>query len=169
MLAGIERCWLLPLPEEKQVEAAFKAAVNSWEVVKKELAHYSFKDKAEEIDFYKNVKPRFTCYMEYLPLVFLGISYRPAADEAIRIFFWREETKKLQKFEEKHIDFVNYYKSGRTDNDWQYFLPENYDLAEYTVSKIYDMDGEFMTSHDHLVASLLGHEMYHEYAKRKLG
>lgn len=50
----------------------------------------------------------------------------------------------------------------------QYFLPANYDLADYMVSKIYDMNGKFMTSHDHLVATLIAHEIYHEYVTEKI-
>jgi RteC protein len=168
MLAGIEKFWHLQLSESEQVEWAFKLALNCWDDVKKELAVHSFENKTEEIDFYKNIKPKFTSYIEYLPMVYLGLSYQPKADDAIRSAFWLEETKMLQKFIDKNTDFVMYYKSGCTHKDLQYFLPENYDLANYIVSKIYETDGEFMTSHDHLVAVLLAHEMYHEYAKKKL-
>lgn len=36
--------------------------------------------------------------------------------------------------------------------DLQYFLPANYDLAGTVVSRIYDNDGGFVTSHDPLIA-----------------
>ena len=122
----------------------------------------------EEIDFYKNIKPKFTSYIEYLPLIYLALSFLPDGDINMQRFFWIEESKKLQKFVEKNIDFVNYYRTGNTKYDIQYFLTANYDLAGFKVSKIYDMDGKFMTSHDHLVAGLFAHEMYHEYVKNKL-
>ncbi|HZK64120.1 MAG TPA: RteC domain-containing protein [Puia sp.] len=129
MLAGIERCWHLPLPESGQV---------------------------------------FTCYLEYLPMVYLALSYEPDGDVAIRSSFWQEETNKLQKFTEKNRDFVTYYKEGDSRRDLQYFLPENYDLANFIVSKVYDREGESMRSHDHLVATLLAHQMYYEYAEQKI-
>src|SRR5579863_739785 len=115
MLAGIEKCWLLPLPVEQQIENAFKAALKGWEGVRNELAGHLFENKEEEINFYKFIKPKFTCYAEYLPMVYLGLSYQPVADDdATRSSFWQEETKKLQKFIDKNSDFISYYKGGFT-------------------------------------------------------
>lgn len=168
MLSGIESCRQLPLPETEQVELAFKIALDHWEDLKKELINHVFENTTAEIDFYKNIKPKFTCYVEYLPLVYLALSFLPAGNDEMQQYFWTEESKKLQKFVEKNIDFVNYYRNGDTRYDRQYFLPANYDLAGFTVSKIYDTDRKFMTSHDHLVANFLAHEMYHEYVKNKL-
>ncbi|HEY5408366.1 MAG TPA: RteC domain-containing protein [Ginsengibacter sp.] len=168
MISGIESCWQLPLPETEQVEQAFKIPLACWEDIKKKLAKHIFENTSEEIDFYKNIKPKFTSYIEYLPLIFLALSFLPDSDINMQRYFWMGEFNKLQKFIEKNIDFVTYYKGGDTRCDRQYFLPSNYDLAEFTVSKIYDTDGMFMTSHDHLVAGLLAHEMYHEYVKNKL-
>jgi len=169
MLTSIERCRQLPLSEIEQIEVSFnKIPLDHWGKLKKKLALHQFVNANEEIDFYKNIKPKFTCFLEYLPIIYLALSFLPANDSELQKYFWIEESGKLQKFVEKNMDFVNYYRNGSCNYDNQYFLPANYDLACFTVSKIYDMDGEFMTSHDHLVANLFAQEMYYEYVKNKL-
>lgn len=168
LLTNIEKCKDSYACEKEQVECAFKLAVKYWEGIKRSLPGHVFKGRAAEIYFYKCIKPKFTCYVEYLSIVYLGLCYVPQGDPAIQQLFWTTESKKLKKFIGRNTDFVTYYKSGQEHHDAQYFLPENYDLGNFMVSKIYDMDGEFLTSHDHLVAILLAQEMYHEYVNKKL-
>ncbi|MDB5199199.1 MAG: hypothetical protein JWO92_1162 [Chitinophagaceae bacterium] len=168
MLAEIEECRWLSVPEKEQVESAFNTAVNFWEDIKNKLAGYKFENKSQEINFYKNIKPTFTCYIEYFTIVYLSLCYEPPGSPEVQKFFWIEELKKLQKFYHRNAAFVAYYKNGCDEQDLQYFLPDNHDLGNYVTSRIYDMDGAFMTSHDHLVAMLLAQELYHEYVKKKL-
>lgn len=164
----IEKCFTNFATEKEQVQSAFEIAIKYWEGVKMTLPAHTFKDSVAEKHFYKYIKPRFTCYIEYLSKVYLGLCYEPEKRPEVQQLFWTNESKKLQKFTDKNSDFVAYYKSGNVEHDAQYFLPENYDLGNFTVSKIYDMDGEFMTSHDHLVAELLAQEMYHDYVDKKI-
>lgn len=167
MLADIEKCLHLPLPEVERVEQAFKIPLRYWEKVKSKLADHVFKDASEEIDFYKNVKPLFASYIEYLPLVYLALSILPT-DKDMQQIFWTEELSKFQKFSVRHKDFVTYFKNGGTHYDQQYFLPANDDTEEFMITKFYDRASKFRTTHDHLVATLIAHEMYHEYVENKL-
>jgi len=168
MLNEIVRSWNMDLPELEKVEEAFKIALDYWHEVKKKLNGFVFGSKDEEIKFYKYIKPKFTSYIEYFILLNHGLLFIPnERDETLRVY-WEHEAKRLNRFIERNFAFVEYFKSENNEHDHQYFLSDNYDLANYIVSRPYDVDGEFMSSHDHLVASLLAEEMYHEYVVKKL-
>ena len=68
--------------------------------------------------------------------------------------FWEGEAKRLQEFTGRNAAFVEYYKNRCTCYDQQYFMACNYDPD--TIPEPYDIDGDFISSHDHLVASLRG-------------
>ncbi len=73
----------------------------------------------------------------------------------------------LQKFIDKHAEFINYYRSGKTQLDNILFLPSKEQPQKTTGLKVYDIGTSFLTSHDHLVAEFLAQEMFHEYTKNK--
>jgi hypothetical protein len=165
----ISKCWSMAEGEIKRVECAFKIVIDSWTEVKNKFKEYQFADKHEEIRFFKTVKPKFTTYIEYFILLNHSLLFfNPDSSKESERMYWEHELKRLAKFEERNKSFVGYYRSGSNQHDQQYFLQENYDLAHFIVNKLYDSDGELMTSHDHLIAMLAAEEMYHEYVKNKL-
>lgn len=166
MVAEIGKLLELPIPEIERVEQAFEIPLGYWEIVKSKLTVHEFKDEHAEIDFYKNIKPLFASYIEYLPLIYLALSILPP-DLEMQQTFWRGELDRLQKFVVRHKDFVTYYKKRDTHYDEQYFLPKNNSTEEFIISKFYDGASKFRTSHDHLVTSLIAHEMYHIYVEGK--
>jgi hypothetical protein len=52
--------------------------------------------------------------------------------------------------------------------DALYFLRANNDLHHAPFAKVYDVDSEFCTSHDHLVSSWIAQTKYFQFAKRRL-
>ena len=99
-------------------------AEKHWNALKKAMIDYRFGSGEEEVYFFKNVKPLFTSKLELFHLLKAGI---------INPFI------RLETFKEKHTDFYQYYQSGRTDKDREWFVR----VADLT------------SSHDHLVAQLL--------------
>jgi len=168
MIAIIDRYWSTELPEQHKVESTFSLAEGYWKTVRNELKDYLFVNTDEEIHFYKNVKPKFTSYIEYSIILYQALSFAPADSNEFLATFWEGEEKRLDRFVEKHSEFVKYYNSGCTYRDLQYFLPANDNLVRLKVSKPYDLGSEYKTSHDHLVAGFLAQLMYHEYVLKKL-
>ena len=155
------------MTEQEQAGHAYKIALQCWQQVKGEMKRYEFKDANEEIDFYKNIKPKFTGYIEYLILLNHGLLFIPTESKEALQIYWQFEVERLERFKERNKSFVAYYEGRSTYNDEKYFLPVEEDSV-HKYSRIYDTDGAFVTSHDHLVASLLAEEKYHEFAKKKL-
>jgi len=168
LLTEIEASRKSCMTELEYVENVFRIALNYWNGLKEQLRHSSFESQADEIDFYKNIKPRFTCYIEYVMLINHSLLFVPVENKEAKKDFWESELQELNRFNEKNAAFVDYYKNKRTHHDHQYFLRANYDTANLIVSRPYDIEAGFMTSHDHLVAAYLAQLMYNEYVKEKL-
>ena len=168
MQADVDKCRQQGMTELEQVECCFRKAASFWMQVREELKHYNFKGEEEEIDFFKNVKPLFTSQIEFYTLIYQGILFRPEEDPVKIESFWESEAARLHRFQENKGEFVQYYKSGDTSLDKQYFLRNNNTPRNGIVSKIYDKNINFSTSHDWLVAALIAQEKYHEYTRGKL-
>ena len=168
LLKEIEASRKSCITELEHVEHVFKIALIYWYKLKEQLNDFTFKNKDDEINFYKNVKPKFTSHIEYMILINHALLLVPVENKEFEREFWEGELQILNRFKEKNAAFVNYYTCEKTHHDHQYFLPENYDLANFIVSRPYDTGTGFMTSHDHLVATYLAQEMYNDYVKKKL-
>ena len=120
-----------------------------------------------EIVFFRNVKPRFTCHIEYMMLLSEALLNVPAASQDV-INYWTREMNRVKGFYNKHIEFVVYY--GR--KDWHfnstYFLRKNDKSGNSKPDHPYDADPEYCTSHDPLISSYLAYTMYSKYARKKL-
>ena len=166
MIDDIEVCLKKDMFEQEQAGCSYKIALHSWLQVKAETKKYEFKFDLEEIYFYKNIKPKFTGYIEYIMLINNGLLFIPTESKEEQIY-WQFEVERLTRFRLRNKGFVEYYESGNTLNDHQYFLHLDKSMV-HKPSKVYDVGGEVMSSHDNLVASLIAEERYHEFAMEKL-
>jgi hypothetical protein len=168
MLADIERCMQLELPNEERIEACFWVASNYWEKLKELLEGREFKDDSDEIEFFRNVKPRFTCYIEYFILLSEALVFVPE-DKKCAIAFWEEESRRFNRFCTRNQIFVSYYESGKRSKDNIYFLRKNADDLSFVLSApVYDVDVAFCSSRDQIVRRYLAYKMFNEYAKKRL-
>jgi hypothetical protein len=167
MLADINRCMQLDLPEEERFEACFWLSVEYWDKLKKTIKEREFRNEDEEIDFFKNVKPRFTCYIEYFILLNGSLLFIPETKEKI-LTYWEGEVHRYKRFCDRHEEFLNYYRKGSHFEDKTYFLRENNLVGVALAAPPYDTELKFCTSHDPFIRSYLAYKMYAEYALNKL-
>lgn len=166
MLADIDRCKKMDLPETERTESCYRVSVNYWFRVKELFMSRVIYDDMEEIVFFKSVKPQFTSYIEYYLVLNQGLLFIPEEAEE-RLLYWQEEAKRHQRFCDRHVDFIGYYEAGSIDQDANYFLQRNNRIAAMPQERIYE-DADCRCSHDHLVRGLLANRMYHEYVSGKI-
>lgn len=168
-LADIDEGRYIELTLKEKVEKNFWRAKQYWETLKNFIRHNQFADDKAEIDFFKNVKPRFTCYIEYYVLLSQALISAPVAGltETTKkvLDFWKEEEKRCQRFFDKNKLFIEYYESGGESLDEAYFLRRNNTIDVKTVSlaPVYEEDNEFCSYADPLLRSYLAHKKYHSY------
>jgi hypothetical protein len=167
LIQDIVRCMQLEIPLEERAESCFWIASNYWDKLKEIMKDKTFKDDSEEVDFFRNVKPHFTCQIEYFAILCEALQFAPK-DPKAALDFWEQESKRFCRFCSKNETFVNYYESGEQYGNSIYFLRENKQPNGAIAMVPYDADDDLCTSHDRVLRSYLAHKMYNEYVKGRI-
>jgi len=166
MLVDINRCKTLDLPETERAESCYGIAINYWHRVKTFfMVKLNYSD-AEEIEFFKIVKPQFTSHIEYYLIMNQGLLFIPENLNE-KFEYWQVGVERYQRFCDRNLDFIRYYESTSKVYDADYFLQRNNRLVVLPQERIFE-DNDCRTSHDHIVRGLLANRMYHEYAGKRL-
>lgn len=131
------------------------------------ITNYTFKSEAEEIEFFKVIKPRLYHCLIYYRKVYNIEMNRPVGVESQKAYLI-DEIKAINRYNNKHSDFVRYYRSGMTHLDSLYYLRNRTDAALYLESFHYERDPKFSTNADFKVAKLLANELLSTYLKGEL-
>ena len=131
------------------------------------ITNYTFKNEAEEIEFFKLIKPRLYYRLIYYRKVYNIEMNRPVGVDSQKAYLI-DEIKAINRYNNKHSDFVRYYRSGMTHLDSLYYLRNRNDTALYLESFHYERDPKFSTNADFKVAKLLANELLSAYLKGEL-
>ncbi|MCI9244148.1 MAG: RteC protein [Alistipes sp.] len=163
-LKGIEKSNLNVL--KKSLEASLVLG-DAFQRLRDFIDTHIFKSEAEEIEFFKVVKPRLYHRLIYYRKVYNIEMNRPVGVDSQRAYLI-DEIKAINRYNNKHSDFVRYYRSGMTHLDTLYYLRNRNDTALYLESFHYERDPKFSTNADFKVAKLLANELLSAYLKGEL-
>lgn len=163
-LKGIEKSNLNVL--KKSLEASLVLG-DAFQRLRDFIDTHIFKSEAEEIEFFKVVKPRLYHRLIYYRKVYNIEMNRPVGVDSQRAYLI-DEIKAINRYNNKHSDFVRYYRSGMTHLDTLYYLRNRNDTALYLESFHYERDPKFSTNADFKVAKLLANELLSVYLKGEL-
>ena len=152
---------------KKSLDASHVLA-NAFDKLKKFILSYKFQSEEEEINFFKEVKPRF-CYrlIYYRKLYNIEIN-RPVAALCTQKEYLHEELRAINKYTNKRLDFVRYYRSGSTHLDSLYFLRNRVDTEQYLETFYYELDPNFSTNCDFKVAKIMANDMLSAYLMQEI-
>lgn len=118
---------------------------------------------AEEIVFFKHIKPRFKSQLIFHQAL-LNIEIRkPIGDNQVVTDYYLNEIKILNHFFESNLSFYQYVRTEATYLDQYYFVRGNYDVHLDPDQCIIDFDPAFSTTHDHKLAQVLANELLQGY------
>lgn len=136
--------------------------------LRKHVVNAEFKSEEDEIHFFKSIKPLFYSQLQYYGIVYNMEVERPLVDREADINYLMKEQKKLTYFYEKHHEFYLYHRTGASYLDSVYFT-RNEDKITSSIG-IYglDIDAEFTTSKDIVVAKILANQRLKTYVENEL-
>jgi hypothetical protein len=141
--------------------------MDHWQKILRHVNAHAFANEAEEIQFFKTVKPKYTSLIEYYTMVYHAELFRPTCEDELQAF-WRKENARAARFHCEHASFCAYYKSGCTSMDQIYFMRCNHNCCNEKRNMLYDADDAMITSHGYLATSLLAYEMYEVYVLQQM-
>lgn len=121
-----------------------------------------------EIDFFKNIKPKFTSLIIYHNAILAIETNIPRGGKKITKEYINKELKKLKRFFNNNLEFYNYYRTSSSYLDSKYFVRNNYDVKLRLDSFYFVTDHQFSTTHDYKVAKILANDLTQVYLETKL-
>jgi len=131
--------------------------------LKKFLSKYSFQDTAEEINFFKNIKPNFLSNLIYFQTVYRIQFHLPFGDTATVKNYYLKELEKINDFFKANSEFYSYYRSGATSLDEFYFTRKEPDPWLLLNFEDYETDPNFTTIYDQKIAKILALKLVSEF------
>ena len=149
---------------EKAIEIITKSIDNLKKVFHKE----NFKNQEHEIDFFKNIKPKFTSKLIFYNSIYKIETKMPHGGERIVKKYLNNELDRLKKYFDSNLDFYTYHRTGSNYLDFKYFVRGKHDVKLRLDSFYFEADQTFSTSHDFKVAKILAHDLVQVYLEHKL-
>lgn len=129
---------------------------------------FIFENTADEIYFFKYLKPYFVAeYIYFSTLLHVEI-FKPKADVKALKKYYEKELLKIKQYQLKYQHFYDYYYRGATYLDHKYFVRNAYDLKMRLPENLYNYDDNFTTSHDQYVSCFLAYENLRTYLSKSI-
>ncbi|MCD8739345.1 RteC domain-containing protein [Mucilaginibacter roseus] len=129
--------------------------------LKNYISSYDFKDPEEEIHFFKQVKPKFySKYIYYINIYNYHMKLPPGGGEALKLYINIHLTE-IKSFFDHNLSFYQYYRSGSTHQDIEYFTRGGFDV--HLELEDFEEDEQYSTSHDYKLSKIIANERLLEY------
>lgn len=149
-------------------ENAINMIVNSIEKLKVIFEKEKNKSLETEIDFFKNIKPKFTSKLIYYNAIYKIETKKPHGGERVIKKYLNNELEKLKRYFDSNLDFYRYYRTGSNYLDIKYFTRGKFDIKLALDSFYFEADRTFSTSHDFKVSKIMAHDLIQVYLEDKL-
>ena len=159
------------LETENQIqsaELAIEATQNALEKLKTFFIKYKSIRKKEEIEFFREIKPKFTAILIYYNKIYIIETYKPLGSEKTIRKYYNKEFSKLKVFFKENKEFYRYYRTGNNGLDTTYFTRAKCDPKTMLESFYFQADRRFCTSHDYKVASILANDQIKVFLEKQM-
>ena len=136
--------------------------------LQKQIVGKDFETQADEIYFFKHVKPQIFSKLIYYIRLFSIESKRPRGKDVVQVKYLQQQIDKLQTFFNDNLEFYNYYRRGAMSMDEQYFVRGNRDLRMPLESFHFLIDDQFSTCQDGTVATIMAYDMLIVYLRKEV-
>jgi len=153
---------------QKKALQASHVLGEAFDKLKEFIITYQFRNDAEEITFFKEVKPNICCRLIYYRKVYNIELNRPVASIEAQQSYLRNELEGINRYANRRLDFLRYYRSGAAHLDELYFLRGQADNEQYFETSYYEFDPHFSTNCDFKVARILANDMLSAYLMSEL-
>lgn|SRR5690606_14085652 len=157
--------------DEDMVKVAEKSLLVIDEFIrklKKMICAHDFDNIAEEVYFFKKLKPQFISKFIYFSTILDIESHKPNAGIKTLKKYYEAEQEKLKTFYLEQTELYSYYRREATYLDHKMFVRNSYDLKMKLSFGFYNFDTSFTTSHDHIIARFIANQKYDQYLKTQI-
>lgn len=133
--------------------------------LKEFVTNYEFIDKADEINFFKNIKPKFLSKLIYYRNAFEIQSRLPFSSADDKKKFLLKELIKISEYQKDNKEFLSYYRAHSSLFDEAYFIRKKPDSWLILNFDSYETDLNFTTFYDLKISKIMAYELLSEFIK----
>lgn len=142
----------------QSAEQAIKSSVAALERLKTYFIKYKGLNKKEEIEFFRDIKPKFASKLIYYNEIYTIETNKPLGTQKAISRYYKAELLKLKVLFHENQEFYRYYRTDNNYLDNKYFIRGKYDIKLMSNSFHFQLDHSFSTSHDYKVARILAND-----------
>jgi RteC protein len=154
-----------PIPK---AELSIATIQKSLAELKQFVLSHKFHSQEDEIQFFKDVKPRFFSKLIYHVKTYNIETHKPNGSDKAKKKYFQNELYNLEQYFNRNLDFIKYYRTQKTYLDHKYFVRGNHDLSLSLDSFFFETDQKFSTSHDFKVSKIMANELLEIYLKAEI-
>jgi len=156
---------------EKNLSEKFNETIDTINLfltsLREQVLSVAFKDRFEEIYFFKFEKPEYLALKLYQVHLFTLLSQKPVGPAEIIRAFFMEELRFISRFFKQHTFLYAYFCSGFTELDDLLFI-RGAVVSFALLPDAPDNDLEFSSGGDYLFAQFIAYEQLQEYILEEL-
>lgn len=152
----------------RKAEKGIKISKKAISKLKLQVEKAGFDTTAEEINFFKNIKPIPMSYLIFYTEVRTCEHRKPKAGNSFQKRYLKKELKKVNKFFQQNNDFVVYMDQGQTYIDHQLFTRNHSTNFPFTPITNYYQYPEFSCSHGMLWSKVQAMQKYIGYIRESI-
>ncbi len=150
-------------PLLKQTSQCITICRESLEELKKQVEKHPLKDLKDEVEFFKEIKPKFYAEFIYYVKIFHIEINRPMGSDKVQISYFESQLMQIKHFFDNNLDFYQYYRSGATHFDEVYFVRGQQDMRLLPDDLTLSIDHSFSTIQSYKVSKLFAYELLRIY------
>jgi len=128
-----------------------------------------FKDRKEEIEFFKELKLPFYSKLYYFTDIINLESQRPNGSDKVKRKFLKEHLYKISEHFNLHRALYQYYRMELTDWDDKYFTQiKKFENKYDAQGNIIQCEDDYSSTHDLLFAKIIANDKFENYLRKEL-
>jgi hypothetical protein len=153
-------------PLTEQYRASIKVCKKAMTKLKNYISSYAFESVAEEVKFFKEIKPQFYSKYIYFINIHNFLLQKPTGGEIIQQDYIKMHLFELKTFFDHNRAFYSYYRSGMTQMDEIYYTRGGFDV--HAELEDFEEDEQYSTSHDYKLSKIIANEKFQDYLNLEL-
>jgi hypothetical protein len=150
----------------EQYKASIKVCKKAMTKLKNYISSYAFENVAEEVHFFKEIKPQFYSKYIYFINIHNFLLQKPTGGENIQRDYIQMHLNELKTFFDHNRAFYSYYRSGMTQLDEIYYTRGGFDV--HAELEDFEEDEQYSTSHDYKLSKIIANEKFQDYLNLEL-
>jgi hypothetical protein len=150
-----------------KLTTALKPIRQALKKLKSYLDDHPFSSQAEEIKFFKYIKPDFYCWQIYFSELYTIEANIPFGDTESQRLNFENELVYVERFFKQYSFHYQYYKLNANELDSLYFI-RGVDNSGVLMPNVPDLDPNFSTSSDYLFSKIKAFEMLREWLNERI-